>query len=562
MARDKITEYSSTASENTVVGDVNIAENSALPSDMNNAVREVLSHQKEAFGSGTPLYVDQTNNRVGVNNSSPTVALDVSGALSVSGAFTSQGIDDNADAVAITITSGENVGIGETSSANLLHVKASDTGITPHASAQIVLEREGTNYLQFLTAETGTSGILFGDGSDVDVAQIKYDHNSTVMSFVTEASERMRIDSLGNLLVGATSSNAGAFGAISPQILVAGTIPQVALHETDTDKDGYIGISSSTMFIQTADAIPIRFGTSDAERVRIMSSGEVGIGETNPAQYFSSANQLVIRDGTANAGLTIRTGSSGAGTIAFADGATTALQQYNGYIEYTHGTNALAFATEASERMRIDASGNVGIGTSSPVQKLTIGTTSDNATRMQFLSATNGVNTIHFGDGTGTDAYRGYISYSHTNEQMEFAVGTTERMKITSSGQFVMVGVYNDTTSDSANVHVRSDGLHRRSTSSRRFKNTINDATHGLTEVLALRPVTFKGNNDGDKIFGGLIAEEVHDAGLTEFVQYNEDNQPDALAYGNMVSLCIKAIQELKAENTALANRITALEGA
>jgi len=48
---------------------------------------------------------------------------------------------------------------------------------------------------------------------------------------------------------------------------------------------------------------------------------------------------------------------------------------------------------------------------------------------------------------------------------------------------------------------------------------------------------------------------------LTEFVQYNTDNQPDALAYGNMVSLCIKAIQELKAENTALANRIAALEG-
>ena len=66
MARDKITEYSSTASENTVVGDVNLAENSMNPSDVNNALREVLSHQKEAFGSGTPLYVDQTNNRVGI----------------------------------------------------------------------------------------------------------------------------------------------------------------------------------------------------------------------------------------------------------------------------------------------------------------------------------------------------------------------------------------------------------------------------------------------------------------------------------------------------------------
>ena len=52
MARDKLTEYSATASENTVCGDVNIAENSALPSDMNNFAREVMSHLKN-FSDGT-----------------------------------------------------------------------------------------------------------------------------------------------------------------------------------------------------------------------------------------------------------------------------------------------------------------------------------------------------------------------------------------------------------------------------------------------------------------------------------------------------------------------------
>ena len=52
MARDKLTEYSATASDNTVCGDVNIAENSALPSDMNNYAREIMSHLKE-FADGT-----------------------------------------------------------------------------------------------------------------------------------------------------------------------------------------------------------------------------------------------------------------------------------------------------------------------------------------------------------------------------------------------------------------------------------------------------------------------------------------------------------------------------
>ena len=105
-------------------------------------------------------------------------------------------------------------------------------------------------------------------------------------------------------------------------------------------------------------------------------------------------------------------------------------------------------------------------------------------------------------------------------------------------------------------------GYMMRSTSSLRYKNTINNATHGLTELMALRPVTYKGNNDGDTVYGGLIAEEVHDAGLTEFVQYDAEGNPDALAYANMVSLCIKAIQEQQATITALEARITALENA
>jgi len=42
VAKDKLTEYDATAANNTVVGDVNLAENSALPSDMNNAVRELM----------------------------------------------------------------------------------------------------------------------------------------------------------------------------------------------------------------------------------------------------------------------------------------------------------------------------------------------------------------------------------------------------------------------------------------------------------------------------------------------------------------------------------------
>jgi len=134
------------------------------------------------------------------------------------------------------------------------------------------------------------------------------------------------------------------------------------------------------------------------------------------------------------------------------------------------------------------------------------------------------------------------------------------RLQIDASGDLRVQRIYDNTTSGGANVRVQSDGLMQRDTSSRRYKNTITDATHGLADLNKLRPVTYKGNNDGDTIFGGLIAEEVHDAGLTEFVDYDSDNQPDALKYGNMVSLCIKAIQELSAKVETLETKVAALE--
>tara|TARA_Y100000034_G_scaffold116145_1_gene154109 strand:- start:54 stop:284 length:231 start_codon:yes stop_codon:yes gene_type:complete len=52
MPKNNITEYDSTASNNTDVGGVNLQENSCLPSDMNNAIREVMSHLKDV-DSGT-----------------------------------------------------------------------------------------------------------------------------------------------------------------------------------------------------------------------------------------------------------------------------------------------------------------------------------------------------------------------------------------------------------------------------------------------------------------------------------------------------------------------------
>ena len=55
MSKDKLTDYSATASSNTDVGGVNLAENSMLPSDVNNAFREILSHLAEMNAGTHPV---------------------------------------------------------------------------------------------------------------------------------------------------------------------------------------------------------------------------------------------------------------------------------------------------------------------------------------------------------------------------------------------------------------------------------------------------------------------------------------------------------------------------
>ena len=103
------------------------------------------------------------------------------------------------------------------------------------------------------------------------------------------------------------------------------------------------------------------------------------------------------------------------------------------------------------------------------------------------------------------------------------------------------------TTSTSDYCVIDANGTLRRSTSSARYKANIRDNLHGLDEVLNLRAVLYEDKREPSETNGGLIAEEVHAIGLSEFVSYDDQGRPDNVSYSGLVSLLAKAIQQQQA---------------
>jgi len=108
------------------------------------------------------------------------------------------------------------------------------------------------------------------------------------------------------------------------------------------------------------------------------------------------------------------------------------------------------------------------------------------------------------------------------------------------------------TTASAANLFIDSStGALARSTSSARYKENILPYTRGLTTVSAMSPVTFNGL--GESVTrAGFIAEDFDALGLTEFVNYNAEGQPDSIDYPNITALLVRSIQELSAQVDSL----------
>jgi hypothetical protein len=461
---------------------------------------------------------------------SPTLSGTVTATTITSPASTALTIQ-SAGTTAMTVNTSQYVGIGTTSPAYNLHVAGGSGASVIYSSAPA-----GQVGYVSVAGNGNTFGSTSFDMIQNATSTFLYNRANTPMVFGVNNAEAMRIDSSGNVGIGTSSPGR-----------------KLDIQQVSTDYQMRIGDAGGNYYDigrntgnglltfngNQAAASGYVFSTVNGERMRIDTLGNVGIGTSSPGSKFevSSSSNVIVNS------------RSTGGYAAFQRLAPTGQQTYDFYtingVEAgritVDGSNFMAFATGsyATERMRLDTSGSLQINTTTLGGIVKFGaysSTADAATYAQIMR-----------NSAGTDLF-----------------------VVRSDGLFITGNAanspYNFTTAAPANVTIDGNGWMYRSTSSSRYKINVQDYGKGLADLIKLRPVTFNSKpRDGDdtpntKTYAGFIAEEVDAAGLTEFVQYNADNQPDALAYANMVALLTAAIQELSAKNDALEARLAKLE--
>ena len=210
-----------------------------------------------------------------------------------------------------------------------------------------------------LTGTLNGSGILtLGAGSDAaptysttgDINTGLFFPAADVLGFSTGGTERVRIDSTGNVGVGTTNPT----GRLH---LYESSASSVRMRVENSEGFGEI-VSDGGALQVFSDQIRLKSGNALTEYMRINSSGDVGVGTSSPdAKVDIVSNSL---DGLRQ---------------EHTDGVNAAFRQVStgGEIKWQNSSGEATIFTADTERLRIDSSGNVGIGTSSPSGTLQIG---------------------------------------------------------------------------------------------------------------------------------------------------------------------------------------------
>jgi hypothetical protein len=260
---------------------------------------------------------------------------------------------------AVTIDSDGNVGIGTDSPTAVLHAK--NTIDTNAASGTGVFRLQGGVSLY--------SGYI---GFDASTMSIGTNNGTRGLSFAAGGSERMRIDSSGNVGINSLGNTTSTLDLTEPSdtaeraIRIENSSARLYVGVEGAAANRFVGSTADNGFIGTTTAQGLEFGTNNNVRMVIDTSGNVGIGTSSPRRKLevygaAGANVLQSQDSADSTNfLRMYSDVSEGGAINVNTG---------GIIRFAHSDESFA---NFVERMTIDASGNVGIGVDAPAQRLDV----------------------------------------------------------------------------------------------------------------------------------------------------------------------------------------------
>jgi hypothetical protein len=364
---------------------------------------------------------------------------------------------------------------------------------------------------------TGTTNFAIGNYSTIiggayNIDATYYLGTANNHLFYTNTTEKMRIDSSGNLLVGVTSAS---YSSANRGVVNIGGSSGGLLALTSSTNKSYLFQSGDALSIENDTTTgSIIFGTNaSTERMRIDSSGNVGIGTS------TIVRKLDVRNTSADYQLHL--GDVSSTTLGYELGRENTGGLFKFYGNQT-GATGYIFSGVDGERMRIDTSGNLLVGTTT-------------------------LPTINV---------KGAALANYSN-QGRLAVGTT-----LSSAD---LAYFYSSTALAGSISVNGSVCTFTSLSDYRLKEDVTPMTGALAKVQALKPVTYKWKEDGSN-GQGFIAHELQEivpecvAGVKDEVDAEGNPKYQGVDTSFLVATLTAAIQEQQAMITNLSAQVTALQ--